>query len=115
MNTVRAKGLARPSIPGMNNTEGAYAHILELRRRAGDIADWKFEAVKLRLANKTFYTPDFMVMGNEGYIDLVEVKGFWRDDARVKIKVAARLYPIFRFVAVYKRKGMQFDEEEIKP
>jgi hypothetical protein len=27
-----------------------------------------------------------------------EVKGFWTDDARVKIKVAADLYP-FRFIA----------------
>ena len=28
-----------------------------------------------------------------------EVKGFWRDDARAKIKIAADLYP-FRFIAV---------------
>ena len=28
-----------------------------------------------------------------------EVKGFWSDDARVKIKVAADMYP-FRFMAL---------------
>ena len=33
-----------------------------------------------------------------------EVKGFWQDDARVKIKVAADLYPI-RFLAVMKKKS----------
>lgn len=32
-----------------------------------------------------------------------EVKGFWRDDARAKIKIAADLYP-FRFIAVMKRR-----------
>jgi len=31
-----------------------------------------------------------------------EVKGFWQDDARVKIKVAADMYP-FRFIAVKPR------------
>jgi len=39
-----------------------------------------------------------------GDIECHEVKGFWRDDARVKIRVAASLYP-FRFVAVTKTKG----------
>jgi hypothetical protein len=33
-----------------------------------------------------------------------EVKGFWQDDARVKIKVAASIYP-FKFIAVKKAKG----------
>ena len=31
-----------------------------------------------------------------------EVKGYWQDDAKVKIKVAAEMYPL-RFVAVRKR------------
>jgi hypothetical protein len=34
-----------------------------------------------------------------GEIELHEVKGFWEGDARVKIKVAAEMYP-FRFLAV---------------
>jgi hypothetical protein len=35
-------------------------------------------------------------------LEMHEVKGFWQDDARVKIKVAASIYP-FRFVAVTAR------------
>ena len=31
-------------------------------------------------------------------MEMHEVKGFWQDDARVKIKVAAQMYP-FRFLA----------------
>ena len=55
-------------------------------------------SVKLRLADKTFYTPDFAVMAGDGFMEMHEVKGFWTDDARVKIKVAADQYP-FRFIA----------------
>ncbi len=85
----------------MNKTEQAYAGHLELLRRAGEIQKYAFEAIKLRLAEKTFYTPDFMVVTNE-QIELHDVKGFWEDDARVKIKVAAELFPEFLFVAIKK-------------
>ena len=83
----------------MNKTEEAYAQMLELRKRAGEILDYRYEAVKLRLAAKTFLTMDFLVVIPDA-IELHEVKGHWEDDARVKIKVAAEQYPWFRFVAV---------------
>lgn len=82
----------------MNKTEKAYAENLENRKRAGLILWWYFEGVKLRLADNTFYTCDFAVLANDGVLEMHEVKGFWTDDARVKIKVAAAIYP-FRFVA----------------
>lgn len=53
----------------------------------------------LRLADNTFYSPDFAVMMSDGRMQMHEVKGFWQDDARVKIKVAADLYP-FEFIAI---------------
>lgn len=37
-------------------------------------------------------------MAADGVLELHEVKGFWSDDARVKIKVAADRFP-FRFRA----------------
>ena len=46
--------------------------------------------------------PDFAVLPADGVLEIHEVKGFWQDDARVKIKVAASLYP-FRFVAMKAR------------
>lgn len=82
----------------MNKAEAAYAARLELLRRGGEIAWYRFEGVKLRLADNTFYTPDFAVMAADGVMEMHEVKGFWTDDARVKIKVAADQYP-FRFMA----------------
>lgn len=85
----------------MNNTEAEYARYLDTLRAAGDVAWYKFEGVKLRLADNTFYSPDFAVMLGNGEMQIHEVKGFWTDDARVKIKVAADIYP-FRFYAIKK-------------
>ena len=86
--------------PGaMNKTEAAYDRHLALLQHAGVIVWRRFEGLKLRLADATFYTPDFAVMLADGTIECHEVKGFWTDDARVKIKVAADQYP-FRFIAV---------------
>lgn len=98
----------------MNKTEAAYdAHLWE-QRHAGAVLWHKFEAVKLRLADKTFYTPDFAVLVKSGHIEMREVKGFWQDDARVKIKVAASIYP-FKFIAVTartKKRGGGWEREE---
>jgi hypothetical protein len=95
----RLQALGRLPTGTMNRTEAAYAALLEQGRMSGTVAWWKFEGVKLRLADSTFYTPDFNVMMFDGLLAMIEVKGHWADDARVKIKVAASIYP-FRFVAV---------------
>jgi hypothetical protein len=93
------QALGRLKIGAMNKTEQAYAATLELRRTAGEIVWFKFEGIKFRLADNTFYTPDFAVMLAGGALEVHEVKGFWQDDARAKIKIAADMYPL-RFVAV---------------
>lgn len=91
----------------MNATETQYARELELRKRGGEIRDWRFEAIKLRLAAGAFYKPDFAVVGIGGEIELHEIKGFWREAARVRIKVAAEQYPWFRFIALKHRTQRQ--------
>ena len=91
--------LGRLKAGAMNKTEAAYDAHLAAMQHAGQIQWRKFEGLKLRLADNTFYTPDFAVMAADGVIECHEVKGFWQDDARAKIKVAADLYP-FRFLAV---------------
>lgn len=89
----------------MNKTEAAYAQHLELQRQAGEIHWYEFEPIKLRLAEKTFYTADFGVIAKDGVFEIHEVKGgYWEDDARVKIKVAAAKFP-FRFRAFKKTKS----------
>lgn len=106
--------LGRMKAGTMNKTEAAYGLTLEGRKAAGELLWYAFEAVKLRLADATFYTPDFVVMASDGVLEMHEVKGFWRDDARVKIKVAAERFP-FRFCAVQalpKRQGGGWKVEE---
>lgn len=108
VNLATPKARGRTHVPGMmNKIEEAYSEVLETRRIAGEIAAWWFEAVKLRLADKTFYTCDFLVQLSDGFLEMHEVKAVWstgkagfQEDARVKIKVAAKLFPLFVFVAV---------------
>ena len=95
----------------MNKTECAYANYLELQKRMGQVAWYAFEPVSWKLAKNTTYTPDFLVLQDDGSVECHEVKGYWRDDARVKIKVAARQFPFIRFVAVKKiQGGWDFEE-----
>ena len=96
------QALGRLKTGQMNKTEAEYSRTLEGMKATGEIIWFKFESMKFRLADKTFYTPDFAVMLPDGQIELHEVKGHWMDDARVKIKVASDMYP-FQFVAVKKR------------
>ena len=88
---------------GMNGTERDFAVLLEAKRRNGDIASWRFEPVTLTLARGSGYTPDFMVIGTDGSVEFAETKGFWREAARVRIKVAATLFPEFTLIAYRKR------------
>jgi hypothetical protein len=62
--------------------------------------------VKLRLADRTFYTPDFQVVNDAtGEIELHEVKGGWiEDDAMVKFKTAAAMFPEYRWKLVQQKK-----------
>ena len=93
------QALGRLPVGAMNKTEAEYDAILA----ADPTIVWrKFEAINLRLAADTFYRADFFVMRNDGVLEVHEVKGgVWEDDARVKIKVAAAMYP-FQFIGMTK-------------
>lgn len=99
----RMYALGRLKQGQMNKTEKEYGICLELAKQNGEILWYRFEGLKFRLADATFYTPDFAVMLADGTLEAHEVKGFWQDDARVKIKIASEMYPI-RFIAIKKTK-----------
>ncbi|MBX9754658.1 MAG: DUF1064 domain-containing protein [Pseudomonadaceae bacterium] len=106
------QALGRLPAGTMNKTEAAYEQLLKRRLLAGEIQWYKFEGVKLRLAAATFYTADFFVLAADGQLEVHEVKGVWTDDARVKTKVAAAMYP-FRFLGITRGKraiGWQVEE-----
>ncbi len=76
----------------MNKDENRFAELLKQQQYSGEILKFYYEQVKFRLAEKTFYTPDFLVVKPD-HLEIVEIKGFLRDDAAVKFKCAAELYP----------------------
>lgn len=106
---------------GRNKTEAAYEAHLELLKRAGQIDGYEFESLKLKLADNTWFTPDFAVQAKDGVMELHDTKGTttkqktkagqptgekykapWiEEDAAIKLKVTAEKWP-FRTYAVFK-------------
>lgn len=89
----------------MNGWERQRAGELEVMRQAKLIRWWKFDGIALRLADRTFYHPDFTYQTADKDLVVEEVKGFMRDDAAVKLKVAAAQYPHIRFLLVRRQRG----------
>lgn len=101
----------------MNKTEARYDQHLAARQSAGEIAWYAFERMKLRLAPRTHLTVDFFVQLVDGSFECHEVKGrkgaryFAEEDAKLKIKIAAEMFPVFRFLIVWPAKGGGWSQE----
>ena len=119
MEIVRAQASEARQSPPMNRTEAAYEYYLNGIRGQGAILEIAFEPEKLRLGtdHACTYLPDFRVVTSEGIVEFHEVKGtartdtklghsgYWRGDARVKIKAADAAHPyIFRAVHLIPKK-----------
>jgi hypothetical protein len=115
--TVRFSPAARGRVPArhtpgeMNGAEANFYQQLELRRLAGEFCAIHFEQVTLKLGKDLRYTPDFFVVDKDGFISCYEVKGFFRDDSRVKILTAAQAFPYFAFYLARKQRGAWVVEE----
>jgi hypothetical protein len=104
----------------MNKTEASYAYVLKMRQLAGEILHYDYEPERLRLADNTYYVPDFRVLMADGTIEFHEVKAvtvngkvLCEDDARVKFKVAAELHWMYGWRMVGLRKGVVVREESL--
>lgn len=104
---------------GMNATEAAFAAHLEQRCKRNEFLAYGFQQRSLPIPNGTvLYTPDFVVQEVDLSVTYYEVKGSKRtkptkrfplgnvvpivtEAARLRIKVAAALYPDRRFVMVW--------------
>jgi hypothetical protein len=87
--------------PGeMNQTESAYAELLQVRKLAGEIVEWWFEGITFKLADDLRYTPDFAVQLADGSMEFIDCKGAGPIDPKslVKIKAAAEKFFQFQFV-----------------
>ena len=95
----------------LNKTEREFYGYL----RSDTLHQWVgVQCLTFKLGDDTRYTPDFITISVAGDMIAHEVKGFWRDDAKVKIKVAARMFPFVRFQVAMKVKG-QWSQTPIKP
>jgi len=114
---------------GPNRLEREFEALLRDEWKNIPGAEVHAQAVTLVLANGVRYTADFMVFQPvacvrgavnyvSGYVLFYETKGHMRDDAAVKIKVAARTYRNFVFHLVTKRRkkdGGGWSIEEVLP
>lgn len=108
-----AKPMLRQSAaPKLNKTEAAWGDYL--RANCSHECEIHEQAVTLRLANGCRYTPDFAVLHAfaPGSGSFYEVKGWMRDDAAVKIKVAAAQFPAWAFWLVWRKAG-QWQQQRI--
>ena len=94
----RWQALGRLPKGQMNKTEAAYAQRLEMLKHQGEILDWKFHPMNLRLAANTFYEVDFLVLHADMSVAIHETKGeYTSEKGQMKIKLAAEAVPWFRF------------------
>jgi hypothetical protein len=106
---ARASGAPTERASRMNGLERDYATVLELQRRAGDVVAWHFGALRLELGDGVWFRVDFVVVPTvipAGFVlEAHETKGYMREAARVRLHVAARLYPWIRFRLVRRADG----------
>jgi hypothetical protein len=75
-----------------NKWERLYADRLRVLVAAGEIHEFGYETVTLKLANDCRYTPDFWVVLPNGKVEAHEVKGHMRAVARTKLAVAVKQF-----------------------
>lgn len=100
--------------PKLNKTETRWLGILTARAAKEGWTSLRSQAITIELGEHCRYTPDFSAM-IAGRLTFWEVKGahVW-DDAKVKFKVAPRLYPEFSFWLA-QWKGGQWLEYQLQP
>ena len=91
-----------------SDTERQYTEYLELLRRTGEIVNWFYEDSKWKLADGTYYIPDFMVVYKDKIV-FVEIKGYTKgrfgEKGVLKFKWCAERYKMFYWRLVQKNKG----------
>ena len=96
----------------MNKTEASLYEVLSLQKATGQLVWVEYERITFKLGPDCRYTPDFDVLTDAGTLMFYDAKGtFATEDAVVKIKAAAEMFPFFTFyLAVKGRDGWDFRE-----
>jgi hypothetical protein len=123
----KTQELIRQSSKTPNQTELAFENdVLYWRKLRGEVIDYyEHGAITLKLANGLKYTPDYpaLLIDEHGGLKLTfyEVKGEKRngrvkarDDAIVKIKIAPKEFPHFRFILTWKDEAGNWQEQLVR-
>lgn len=99
----------------LNKTERAYWEHLKQSQLLDSRISWVgVQNITLKLADDCRLTCDFFVI-LDGQLIAIDTKGsFVREDSKIKLKVAARLFPWIKFFIV-RRSNYGWNEEEVKP
>lgn len=103
--TGKLYALATPPTPVFDSKweERYYKHLLA-ERSAGRIVEFWWKGFRLKVGDGAWYTPEAIVLGQDGVLQLHEVKGYKREAAMVRYKAARERYP-FRCYLVRLVKG----------
>ena len=104
--------------PKMSKVEIAYDAHLALQKAAGEIVEFWFEKITLKLGPDCRYSPDFMVMRTDRVLELHETKPIggagirakggprFGNDSIVKLRACAGSFPFPCFIVTPEDKGM---------
>jgi hypothetical protein len=125
---VNHKARGAVKAPGdRNKTEARYEQYLELGKEVGGVLKYWFQPITFKLADDLRYTPDFMVMTYEMELEFHDVKGtkrvtrksgekvaqpYSQEDAKIKAKIAAKLFPEFGWCFVFPLSNGEWGREE---
>lgn len=103
------KRIRQSSKPLSNKLEAEWGMVLRKRYPNCPVFE---QSITFRLCNGVRLTPDWVVY-SKGYVLCFECKGFMRDDAAVKLKVAADKFPDFAWCLVWKQSGRWHEQRII--
>lgn len=101
--------------PYKNKLEYTYAQVCEMEKRAGEIKDWTYESMTLKLSvampgkRGDYHRTDFLKWHNDGSIEIAQAKG-WHKNIQASLKGlrwAAQKNPWFRFTIKRYRNGWE--------
>jgi hypothetical protein len=78
--------------------------VLEPSRLGGVVIAYLYEPMRLSIGERIWYKPDFLSVTKE-YFEFIEVKGFMREAARVRLHAAKKCFPWFRFTLATMKQG----------
>lgn len=87
--------------------EAAYDQYLSALKHAGEILEYWYHPLTLKLPGGVRYTPDFMVWHAGGTVQIHECKGWSRNlrDGMTRLTIASGLFPCWGWRLVRRTKG----------